>query len=193
MAQTQDDVARSDAQRIRDKAKELWSAEGKPAGREEDFLTQAREIIAIEDSQADTLKPIGEAGEPVEPVIAMQNLGDLPDLADQGEQRPPSLATAAATADVGPMGPPGGAVVGPMGPPGGAAEDERGDASGAFVRHRAGGDDTSPNPGGASSAAPTVLTGGDATQTGSGLDREGLDRDPSEPGDRDPMRPPFRG
>ncbi|WP_407048855.1 DUF2934 domain-containing protein [Methyloraptor flagellatus] len=182
MAQAQirphDEDRRNDEQRVRDKAKELWIAEGRPSGREEDFLTEAREIVAIKDSYRDTLEPIGEAGEPVEPALAMANLGDLPEMADQGEQTAPSRATEAATADMGPEG-----------PPGGAAEDIRGDASGQFVRKRG-----EPNPGGAASANPSVLSGGgDATQTDSGLDRAGLDRDTGAAGSTDPRRTPFRG
>jgi hypothetical protein len=75
-----------DEDRIRRKAHELWEAEGHPHGRDLDHWTQAREIIAIEDSQASTLLP-RETGaeEPIEPAVAIDSLGDVPNLTDQGK------------------------------------------------------------------------------------------------------------
>ena len=46
-----------DEERIRRKAHELWEAEGHPHGRDQDHWDQARELVAIEDSQASTLLP----------------------------------------------------------------------------------------------------------------------------------------
>jgi hypothetical protein len=52
----------------------------------------ARELLAIEDDYARTLKPvkqtaaIGPTGEPVEPLIAVENSGEFPTLTDQGEE-----------------------------------------------------------------------------------------------------------
>lgn len=75
-----------DEERIRRKAHELWVAEGHPHGRDQEHWDQAKEIIAIEDSQATTLLP-RDAGarEPVEPRQAVENYGDVPNLTDQGE------------------------------------------------------------------------------------------------------------
>ncbi|MBS7539579.1 DUF2934 domain-containing protein [Ancylobacter lacus] len=72
-------------QRIREKAYHLWVAEGYPHGRHERHWELASELVAIEDSQRDTLLPIGEAGEPVEPVEALENAGEFPTTTDQGE------------------------------------------------------------------------------------------------------------
>ena len=75
-----------DEDRIRRKAHELWEAEGHPHGRDQDHWDQAREIIAIEDSQASTLLPRDTgAQEPIEPRQAVENYGDVPNLTDQGE------------------------------------------------------------------------------------------------------------
>ncbi len=75
-----------DEDRIRRKAHELWEAEGHPHGRDQDHWDQAREIIAIEDSQASTLLPRNTgAQEPIEPRQAVENYGDVPNLTDQGE------------------------------------------------------------------------------------------------------------
>ena len=46
-----------DHDRIAHKAHELWEAEGRPHGRDQDHWDQAREMVAIEDSQGDTLLP----------------------------------------------------------------------------------------------------------------------------------------
>ena len=49
-------------------------------------------LIAIEDSQLDTLKPVdmgptGPTGEPIEPLLAVENEGEFPTLTDQGEEQ----------------------------------------------------------------------------------------------------------
>ena len=77
----------SDEDRIRRKAHELWEADGRPQGRDEAHWVQAREIIAIEDSQGDTLLPRDTgASEPIEDADeALRNLADFPNLTDQGE------------------------------------------------------------------------------------------------------------
>ena len=82
--------------RVRAKARHLWEAAGKPANRKwEDFLDEAGELVAIEDSQLDTLKPnpLGDQearpfGEPVESQLTAGNLGEFPHLTDQGESKP---------------------------------------------------------------------------------------------------------
>lgn len=77
----------SDDERIRRKAHELWEADGRRHGLDQSHWDQAKEIIAIEDSQADTLLPRDTgAAEPVEDADeALRNLGDFPNLTDQGE------------------------------------------------------------------------------------------------------------
>jgi hypothetical protein len=88
-----------DHDRIAHKAHELWEAEGRPHGRDQEHWDQARELVAIEDSQGDTLLPRDTGAEaPVEePEEALRNLADMPNLTDQGENlltstdREPSL------------------------------------------------------------------------------------------------------
>ena len=77
----------SDDDRVRRKAHQLWEAEGRPHGRDADHWTQAREIIAIEDSQSATLLPRDAGSEtPIENADeALRNLADFPNLTDQGE------------------------------------------------------------------------------------------------------------
>lgn len=77
-------------ERIRQRAHRLWREEGCPPGGEERYREMASEIIAIEDSQAETLEPNPlthpqEAETPVEPVEAVENAGEFPTLTDQGE------------------------------------------------------------------------------------------------------------
>ena len=82
--------------RVRAKARHLWEVAGRPASRKvEDFLDEAGELVAIEDSQRSTLKPNPlkdqeerPFGEPVESPLVAQNLGEFPDLTDQGESKP---------------------------------------------------------------------------------------------------------
>lgn len=89
-----------DEERIRRKAHELWEADGRHHGRDADHWIQAKEIIAIEDSQASTLLPRDTgAEEPIEDADeALRNLADFPNLTDQGENlltsvdREPSFA-----------------------------------------------------------------------------------------------------
>jgi Protein of unknown function (DUF2934) len=91
-------------QRVRQKAKNLWEEAGRPASGVEAYTDQARELVAIEEHQKDTLLPtgvqprdaveddpiasddvLGPEGEPVEPIIAVLNEGEFPTLTDQGE------------------------------------------------------------------------------------------------------------
>ena len=76
-----------DHDRIAAKAHELWEAAGHPHGRDQEHWDQARELVAIEDSQRDTLLPRDTgAQEPIEePAEALRNLADMPNLTDQGE------------------------------------------------------------------------------------------------------------
>lgn len=93
-----------DHDRIAHKAHELWEAEGRPHGRDQEHWDQAREMVAIEDSQGDTLLPRDTGVEaPIEePEEALRNLADMPNLTDQGEnlltstdREPPLTATPA--------------------------------------------------------------------------------------------------
>lgn len=84
---TTSDAPSDDEERIREKAYALWESEGHPHGRSEAHWTMAREMVAVEDSFADTLLPV-EADDPVEPAIALENQGEFPGLADQGEETP---------------------------------------------------------------------------------------------------------
>ena len=90
--------------RVSERARRLWEEAGRPASGPRDYVGRARELIAIEEHQKDTLKPVGaqarEAvediplasddvlgpeGEPIEPTLAVENEGEFPTLTDQGE------------------------------------------------------------------------------------------------------------
>lgn len=76
-------------ERIRQRAYRLWQEEGGPEGREAIHWEKARELVAIEDNQMATAKPIaqnlGAEGEPIEDARLQQNYGEFPTLTDQGE------------------------------------------------------------------------------------------------------------
>jgi hypothetical protein len=79
-------------ERIKEKARELWEQEGKPQGRDADFLDMATELVAIEDNQNLTTIPVQEpmaAERDGEPIEALENEGEFPTLTDQGEQEIP--------------------------------------------------------------------------------------------------------
>ena len=82
MASDQDD--RELERRIRERAYRLWEAEGRPEGRAQQHWEQARMIVAVEDGQRSTLKPV-EPPKP-EPIEAVENQGEFPTLTDQGEE-----------------------------------------------------------------------------------------------------------
>jgi Protein of unknown function (DUF2934) len=86
----QDDIE----QRIRERAYYIWLQEGCPEGRDKVHWDMASELVAIEEGQKSTLKPIdqhlGPTGEPIEPAEAAENVGELPTLTDQGEGGYPS-------------------------------------------------------------------------------------------------------
>ncbi|SDR37955.1 Protein of unknown function [Rhizobiales bacterium GAS191] len=82
-------IPESDESRIREKAYKLWVAEGCPEGRDRDHWELARELIAIEDSQRSTLKPVRrESSELVEPRDVFDNQADTPGLTEQGDAEP---------------------------------------------------------------------------------------------------------
>jgi hypothetical protein len=90
--------------RLRERAKHLWEHAGRPASGVDAYIDRARELIAIEQHQTDTLIPtgaqgkeaveddsiasddvLGPEGEPIEPLEAVANEGEFPTLTDQGE------------------------------------------------------------------------------------------------------------
>ena len=90
--------------RVQVRAKELWEEAGKPSSGPQAYMDRARELIAIEEHQKDTLRAtgargkdaveddpiasedvIGPEGEPIEPLQAVENEGEFPTLTDQGE------------------------------------------------------------------------------------------------------------
>ena len=77
----------ADEDRIAAKAHELWEAEGRPHGRDQDHWDQAKEIIALHDSAGDARLPRMTGAEtPVEEKsIAIDNEGEVPGLTDTGE------------------------------------------------------------------------------------------------------------
>ena len=99
----------SEDKRVTARARTLWEAAGRPASGADAYIGRARELIAIEEHEKDTLKPTGAAprevaediplasddvlgpeGEPIEPTLAVENEGEFPTLTDQseGEQVP---------------------------------------------------------------------------------------------------------
>ncbi len=78
-------------QRIAERAFRLWLEEGQPEGRADYHWGLARELVAIEDGQMATTRPVsGEvAGEPIEPLEALENTGEFPTMTDQGELQIP--------------------------------------------------------------------------------------------------------
>ena len=87
----EDDPARD--QRIRERAYELWQADGSPHGNDLEYWERARELVAMSDSGKTGQKPVPDeddpsliAGQPVEEASIQENLGEFPDRsADQGE------------------------------------------------------------------------------------------------------------
>ncbi|MCZ7658243.1 MAG: DUF2934 domain-containing protein [Xanthobacteraceae bacterium] len=87
-------------ERIRKRAYQLWEEEGCPEGRADAHWDKAAELVAIEDSQQQTTRPVSRtvpqtrSGEPLEPVEAVRNAGEFPTLTDQGEQEVPARKSA---------------------------------------------------------------------------------------------------
>jgi hypothetical protein len=81
-------------ERVRQRAHKIWQEEGCPEGRADAHWELARELVAIEENHAQTLKPNSAAaggGEPVEFTGPAGNVGEFTTLTDQGEQQyPPS-------------------------------------------------------------------------------------------------------
>ncbi len=87
----EDDPARD--QRIRERAYELWQADGGPHGADQEYWERARELIGMEDSRQTAQVPVPSpddpsvmAGQAVEEASIQENLGEFPERsADQGE------------------------------------------------------------------------------------------------------------
>jgi hypothetical protein len=84
-------------ERVRARAYKIWMEEGCPEGRSEMHWEMARELVAIEENYATTLKPVppdgaeAPGGEPVEEAAVAANAAEVPTIVDQGEQKyPPS-------------------------------------------------------------------------------------------------------
>ncbi|MDB5640760.1 MAG: hypothetical protein JWN07_77 [Hyphomicrobiales bacterium] len=80
-------------ERVRERAYRLWLEEGQPEGRAEAHWDMARELVAIEESQRDTLLPNptleyenNPTTEQIEELDLEKNLGEFPTLTDQGEE-----------------------------------------------------------------------------------------------------------
>jgi hypothetical protein len=90
--------------RVASRARQLWEEAGRPPGGPDEYTDRARELVAIEEHENDTLKPtgaqvqenveddplasddiLGPEGEPIEPALAVENEGEFPTLTDQGE------------------------------------------------------------------------------------------------------------
>ena len=101
------DGSSREEQRVAERARSLWEQAGRPAGGVGGYLERARELVAIEEHEKDTLKPtgalrqenveddplasddvIGPEGEPIEPTLAVENEDEFPTLTDQGEGDP---------------------------------------------------------------------------------------------------------
>lgn len=80
-------------QRIRERAYRLWLEEGCLERRADDHWDMATELVAIENRQQTTLKPIlqnlGPVGEPIEPIEALRNAGEFPTLLTKARVRIP--------------------------------------------------------------------------------------------------------
>ena len=80
--------------RIRQRAHQLWDADGRPQGRDQEYRHQAEFLIGIEDNPGagQLPNPVNQhepiPGVTVEEAQIQQNYGEFPDrFADQGEWR----------------------------------------------------------------------------------------------------------
>jgi hypothetical protein len=94
----------NEEKQVATRARALWEEAGKPASGPQAYVGRARELVAIEEHEKDTLKPtgveprdsaeddpiaadgvLGPEGEPIEPTLAVENQGEFPTLTDEGE------------------------------------------------------------------------------------------------------------
>jgi hypothetical protein len=73
--------------RVRARAEQLWREAGRPDGGSRGYISQARELLAIEEVPVPTLDPEEEAEPVVEEASIQGNLGEFPTLTDQGEEQ----------------------------------------------------------------------------------------------------------
>lgn len=90
--------------RVNLRAYDLWVAEGRPEGRADVHWDKASELVAIEDSQRDTMLRSASDGEPVESLVAVENAGEFPTLTDEGEEKTAPSLDNLADADEPPLG-----------------------------------------------------------------------------------------
>ena len=83
-------------ERVRERAYRLWVEEGCPEGRADVHWDRARELVAIEQNQKQTTKPVVREPKP-EPVEPVRNLGEFPTMTDRGEGQAAPKPRAAAT------------------------------------------------------------------------------------------------
>lgn len=113
----EDDPARE--ARIKERAYQLWEADGGPHGRHDEYWERASELVRMEESglPGQLPNPVTQPGidptasEPVEEASIQENLGEFPDrFADQGESQPTPKPKRAARAKAAEDGPPTGAA-----------------------------------------------------------------------------------
>ena len=87
---------------IREEAYRLWEAEGWPDGRADLHWAAAKEIVALKDNFAGTLRRLDDTTrDPAEPTLAFENQGETPTLTDQGDgEAGPGRAAAAESVDI---------------------------------------------------------------------------------------------
>jgi hypothetical protein len=82
-------------QRVRERAYELWEADGRLHGRDIEYWERAREMVGMEESAGSGVlpNPTAQPDSPhetgIEEAVIQENLGEFPDrFADQGEVQP---------------------------------------------------------------------------------------------------------
>jgi hypothetical protein len=97
-------------ERVRRRAYQMWLDEGRPEGREAAHWDMASELVAIEDGQTKTTKPVERdpddaeiAATPVEPAAPAAAMGELPTITDVGEQTYPPARVAEKLAGPAPL------------------------------------------------------------------------------------------
>lgn len=77
--------------RIRERAYQLWQADGEPHGRDVEYWERARELVGMEQPAAQLPNPAAADAAPrpvVEEAFIQENLGEFPgSLTDQGERQ----------------------------------------------------------------------------------------------------------
>lgn len=71
--------------RILARAERLWQDAGSPEGGHDQYLENARELVAIEEVPLPTIDP--DADPVIEEAALLRNLGEFPTLRDQGDEQ----------------------------------------------------------------------------------------------------------